>query len=974
MKKLAAYLCFVLTFLSTPVRASDYAFRHYTTQDGLASNTVQALIQDHRGLIWMGTANGLDSFDGRAFIHHAFPVGENDYVQRLFEDSAGTLWIGTENAVFRYAGEALERIAGIPEVLVTGFAEDRDGAVWIATWGEGVFRCGEDGLSRFLAGHQVDAVRLARDGRLWAADLTAGQGLSVYNAATRSFSSPDLDFQGCVPARVCAIEEDEDGDLWLGTWDDGLYRLEPDTRTVHPAVPRGEGLYHIHTLVRGAALDFLVGSDDGLLDINPLTGERFLYRNDRNDPSSLSSKFVYPIVRDHEGGLWIGTYYGGVNYVPPTAGQFSFLSLSDLVNGQEGFVVSCFCEDPDGTLWLGSDNGGLFRYDPVRKTAVRWQTPAPGARRLSLLNIHALLRQGDDLWIGTYSQGLVRIDLRTGAVKEYGAEDGLGDYSAYALHADEDGTLWTGTEHNLCRYDPVTDRFVVERNVGDWVSVIRIDANGNLWIATSKNGVFQRCGDGTWQAWTEGLPSLQVNSLFPTPDGIYAGTKKGLVLLRDGQVTTLLPDEDIRQIVSDGRTLWIGSNAALFHYYPDGGRTEQFGANDGIRSGEFSPNGGLAARDGSVWMGTTDGFVTFYPGGVQENVIPPPVLITRFVAGGPGVSETVFPPRTAGDIDLSWRPRDVRVSFAALSYGAPEKIRYAYRMEGMDDHWHDLGNQNYVALNRLPAGHYRLQVAACNNSDVWNEDGAEVSFVIRPHPLLSGFALSLYVLLVGTLFFLLVRWILRREEKKSQARYEQRLDAAVSIVKEEERDDRIQFLTSLSDQLDAPLSGIGVQLDRLKERAKPAQPVKAELAVIEKNHRMLRGIATNLRQMRDSLAGDDGKEDAAPSAQDSFLLRLDRLISENLANPDLSVEFLAKEMAISRSGLFAKTKELCGETPNKLINHARLNAAAKLLSEGQHSVGEICYMAGFSSPSYFSKIFASQFGISPHEWVEMYRN
>ena len=974
MNKLTTFLLFVLTLLSIPVRASDYAFRHYTTRDGLASNTVQALIQDHRGLIWMGTANGLDSFDGREFIHHPFPAGENDYVQRLFEDSTGTLWIGTENAVFRYMGDVPERVADIPEVLITGFAEDRDGAVWIATWGEGVFRCDEDGLSRFLEGHQVEALLVARDGRLWAADMTAEQGLSVFNAATQAFSSPDLDFRGCAPARVCALQEDATGDLWLGTWDSGLYRLDPGSRTVHPAVPRGEGLYHIHTLVSGPSLNFLIGSDDGLLDINPLTGERTYYRNDRNDPSSLSSKFVYPIVLDHEGGLWIGTYYGGVNYVPPMAGQFTILSLSDLVNGQEGFVVSSFCEDPDGSLWIGSDNGGLFRYDPLRKTAVRWQTPAPGAQRLSLLHIHALLRQGDDLWIGTYSQGLVRINLRTGSVREYGSEDGLGDRSAYALHAEEDGTLWAGTEHSLCRYDPATDRFVIERAVGDWVNTIRTDMNGNLWIATTKTGVFQRQEDGTWQAWTEGLPSLQVNCLFPTPDGVFAGTKKGLVLLQDGKATTLIPDVDIRQIVSDGRTLWMGSNAALFHYYPEGGRIEQFGANDGIRSGEFSPNAGLTARDGSVWMGTTDGFVTFYPGAVQENTVPPPVLITRFVAGGPGVAETVFPPQKADDIDLSWRQRDVRVSFAALSYGAPEKIRYAYRLDGMGSRWNDLGNQNYVALNRLPPGHYNLQVAACNNSGIWNEEGASIPFVIRPHPLLSGFALTLYVLLIGALFFLLGRWLLRREEKKSQARYEQRLDAAVSIVKEEERDDRIQFLTTLSDQLDAPLSGIGVQLNRLKERAKPAQPVKAELAVIEKNHRMLRGIATNLRQMRDSLAGDEGKEMAVPSAQEDFLLRLDRLITENLANPDLSVEFLAKEMAISRSGLFTKTKELCGETPNKLINHARLNAAAKLLSEGQHSVGEICYMAGFSSPSYFSKIFASQFGISPHEWVEMYRN
>ena len=221
------------------------------------------------------------------------------------------------------------------------------------------------------------------------------------------------------------------------------------------------------------------------------------------------------------------------------------------------------------------------------------------------------------------------------------------------------------------------------------------------------------------------------------------------------------------------------------------------------------------------------------------------------------------------------------------------------------------------------------------------------------------------------MFYLAGRWWLKREERKAQARYEEQLGAAVTLVKEEERDDRIRFLSALSDQLEAPLSGIGLQLERLKEH--PKGEAKGDLSIIEKNHRMLRTIATNLRQQRDALSGGKGPEEVeeAPDRQEDFLLRLDKLITDNIANPDLSVEFLAREMAISRSGLFAKTKELSGETPNKLINLARLNMAAKLLSEGRHSIGEICYMTGFSSPSYFSKSFFAQFGVTPHDWAQM---
>ena len=966
MRKTTFCLMLVIwaVLLSGRVRADS--FRHYTARDGLSSNTVQALIQDRAGLIWMGTASGLDSFDGKEFIHHAFPAGENDYVRQLFQDSSGTLWIGTESAVFRYDMSRLpERVPEIPEALVTGFAEDREGAVWIGIWSQGVFRYADGTFTQFLDGHLVEGVLADRDGRLWVADQSADQGLSLYNPATRTFSQPNLVFRDCRPTRICAMDEDGDGNLWLGTWDLGIYRLETASRTVFSAVPPGPGLDHIHSLGLDSPLHLLVGSDDGLLSLNPLTGERIHFRNDRSDPASLSSRFVYPVVRDHEGGLWVGTYYGGVNYLPPTAGQFSSLALSDLVHGAEDYVVSCFCEDPDGTFWIGSDNGGLFRYDPFRKTAVR----VPG--RFAAMNIHALLRQGPYLWIGTYSQNLYRLEVRTGAVRQYGTGEGLGDSSIYALLTDSSGTLWAGTQSSVCRFDPEADRFVREWDGNAWVSSIREDGAGSLWCSTAQMGLLQRTPDGAWVVWSageDGLPSGQVHSLLPTRHGVYAGTKKGLILLEDGKMSVVLPDEDVRSIFPDGNSLWLASPSAIIHYYPDAGRQEQFGANDGIRAGEFSPSAGLLAGDGTIYLGTTDGLVSFYPGSVRENNIPPPVLFTRFLASSPAGTENVFLTQGKEDIVLSWRHQDFRISFAALSYSAPEKIRYAYRLEGLDEDWEGLGNQNFVALNRLPAGKYRLQVTASNNSGVWNAEGEEVSFTIRPHPLLSSIALALYILFAGALFFLAGRWWLKREERKSQARYEEQLGAAVTLVKEEERDDRVRFLSALTDQLEAPLSGIGVQLERMRDPAKDG--ARGDLSVIEKNHRMLRTITTNLRQQRDALAGTK-EQDPTPDRQEDFLLRLDKLITDNIANPDLSVEFLAREMAISRSGLFARTKELSGETPNKLINQARLNMAAKLLSEGRHSIGEICYMTGFSSPSYFSKSFFSQFGVTPHDWAQM---
>ncbi len=973
MKRLITFVALALFFGAAQAKTTPYTFRHYSTKDGLSSNTVRALLQDHRGIIWMGTSDGLDSFDGREMMHYAIPGGSSSYVQALLEDSSHTIWVGTDDAAYRFVAEELVPVPGIGNTVVTDIKETRDGCIWIGAYENGLW-CWDDGnLIHFLDKDNIECLFVDQDGRLWVADSSRESGLLLYNAGSRQFVDPGLTYTDCTPTRVCAIDGDANGGIWLGTWDRGIYRID-NQKEVRLAVPPGEGLNHIHSLVYESSLNFLAGSDDGLLQMNPLTGETALYRNDRRDPSSLSNKFVYPILKDHEGGIWIGTYYGGVNYVAPNVGQFRSVSLSKLVDANENLIVSCFCEDPDGSIWLGSDNGGLFRFNPATQGVSRPQLPGAWGKRLASFNIHALYRLGDDLWIGTYSEGLLRLNLKTLSIKEYGPARGLEASSVYTLEQTEDGTLWAGTHSSLCRYDAAADRFILEKEV-NWTNACCLAPDGSLWFATARGGILQRSRRGLWQEFNtrnSGLPTNYVNCLLATPSGLYAGTQKGLALLSsEGKVTVLLEGMDIQDIALDGRHLWLATQASVIRWSPLDGKVEEFGGNDGVQATLFTPNASLTARDGRIYLGAADGFVSFYPGSIQGNAVPPSVVLTRFHASGRGLFWDILASQNPEDIKLSWRYRDIYISFAAPSYCAPEKVRFQYLLEGASGEWTRLEQQNDLTLSNLQAGHYKLHVKACNNSGVWSEATQLVSFTIREHPLKSRIAIVLYFALAGFLVWLLLHWRVRRTERRSQRQYEQQLDAALTQVKEEERDDRVQLLASLSEQLEAPIAGIGIQLDKLKVRQKALTPVKEEMSVLEKNHRMLRGIVGNLRQMRSTLVRQQaGKEPPSPvTPEEEFLSRLDGLIAENLSNPELSVGFLAQEMAISRSSLFAKAKELTGETPNNLINQARLNAAANLLAEGRYSVGEICYMAGFSSPSYFSKIFVSQFGVTPHEWA-----
>ena len=157
--------------------APAYSFRHYTVRDGLSANTVRALIQDRKGMIWLGTSDGLDSFDGKSIIHHPFGTEGSRYVNALYEDSDNVLWVGTDDAVFRYVDDSLYRLPGFPETTAVGFAQDRDGNIWISSFEDGVRRWRDGDVTLFLEGDNVECIFVSRDGRLWATDTSAPEGL-----------------------------------------------------------------------------------------------------------------------------------------------------------------------------------------------------------------------------------------------------------------------------------------------------------------------------------------------------------------------------------------------------------------------------------------------------------------------------------------------------------------------------------------------------------------------------------------------------------------------------------------------------------------------------------------------------------------------------------------------------------------------------------------------------------------------------
>ena len=851
-----------------------FQFRILTSESGLSSNTVMAMAQDSAGMIWIGTADGLYSTDGLEVVRHDFcPEGDNLVINCLMADSSGRLWIGTDNAVHVYDSDIHLYFSS----SVTAILEDRDSNIWIATRGDGVMRYHPStrDIDHFDGIGECEVLFLDSHNILW---MCSKEGMMhIYSFTDESVREANLDWDGGKSYRIMSIVESETSDLWLLSWDSGLFQLDRASMSVRhlPVRADGKGFSHVHYSMEYMPYELLVSSDDGLLWYNTQTYESRLYQFQR---------FVYPILKDAEGGIWIGSYYGGVSYSSINSGQFETFPLE--INGEKG-IVSCLCEDADGTVWAGCDNFGLVHFSPKDGHII--------GRYMTDRNVHAITLDGDFLWVGSYAGGLFRMDKNTGAVKVY-----LSGSSVFDLMTDSHGIVWVAAMGSIMSIDSKTGDTLSTLDIGGTATDIAETSDGSLWFATDSRGLLRY--DPSTHVWSDfkkdsGLPSEHVNCLYVSEGkNLFVGTASGLSILSVGTGEFHNQDfsigKSILYVTSDGLNLWCTASDGLFRYNLADAKAERYIIDDGLNSLQFMAGSGASSANGRIFLGTTSGVSAFYPHSIHNNEYVPPVIITRFrmrekdsEASGQPVEYKVI--SNYSNSVFNHNQNNFIFSFASLSYTSPAKNRYKYKLEGFDESWFE-SEDNRAEYTNIPAGKYVFRVQGSNNDGVWNEDGASVSFTVKPHFLKSKGAMIFYLVILVFLACLFVRLIHERIMKMSDERY----------------------------------------------------------------HNYVKKFEENERARRDK----------------DMMEKLKEIIRDNIANPDLSADYLAKELCVSRSGLFSKVKEALGKTPHELIMEQRLKAAENLLNTTDKSVGDISTLVGFNSPSYFSKCFTKKYGVSPYNW------
>lgn len=860
MLKFKKYLlAMAVALLSMNILAAvpEFNFRRYNMSSGLTSDMIGALFQDSSGLVWIGHGEGVDSFDGHRM--RSYDMLDNGKrlngvsINCLAEDNDHNLWAGSDDGVYFHShsdGSSVFRKLSATTAsgqnvrsVVTSIAIDQDGLVWMSTRGQGVL-C-YDRKSDLLKSYPEDSFAtdleslfVDSSNTVWAAVSTENNCLYAFNRADSAFHRLDVDLGPGVRSRIGVMTEDSSSNLWFATWDTGIYMYDRESGKTKRFFDGAKGFYHVHSILELRPGEFLVGSDEGLLWYNVISSESKLFTNDRGSEESLSDRFVYPVMKDTEGGLWVGTYYGGVNYATPVASQFARTTRVNGIETDENFVVSSFAMDPDGTIWVGSDNAGLTHLLENGECV-----SIPQSRQW---NVHAVWADAGYVWVGTYGSGLMRIDKKNNSVRNYSQQSGLDYSSVYAIKRDSKGRLWVATLTGVFTYAEDTDRFVNRYTTGSLCYDIEESIDGDIWFATTGRGVLRYVDrEDSWRSYGVDSGTMTTNtvtSLYASVDGnVYATTADGLARYYDSDGTFksqgLQEYGSLLYVTGDGTNLWVTSTDRLIRYDLADGAVTTYDYGDGMLDGQFIPNAGLMSASGRIYVGTAKGFCSFVPQNIGINEFVLPVLITSFefrdrkgtAARGGDLYHFLDLDK---EISLDWRRNDVRFSFVGLSYCSPAKNRYAYKLEGFDSQWTRAADVSTATYTNLPAGRYRFMVKACNNDGVWNDEGAYIDFRIRQHILRTFAAKILYVLLLLSAAYMVYRIFRNRSLRRMQQSFEMKESEREAM----ELESKVQFLTSIAHEVRTPLSLIMAPVEKLKaSMAGMSDQDRGYLDVIDRN-------------------------------------------------------------------------------------------------------------------------------------------
>jgi len=778
--------------LDPSLHVSQYAHTSWKVQDGFPAGTVRAIAQTPDGYLWIGTEFGLVRFDGVRGVPMPLPAAQrlpSNSITSLLVTHDGTLWIGTANGLASWNNATLRQYSELSGRLVASLVEDHEHTVWAGTWGltsgrlcairqlgihcegenklgPGVLSLYEDGRANLWAGTEKGFWRwkpgpptfypAGRDSEIvtvFAADSNGDLFIGVRGSIQRlvnnrletAYSLPS----SSLPITTKRVLLDRDGAIWIGTAD-GIVHVHQGKTDIFTQLDGLSGNRAL-ALFQDREHNIWVGTQNGLDRFREFGVATFSAKQ------GFSTTFATSLLSARDNSLWFSTTQGLSRLKD---GQLTIYGNTSLTRGNTARFVNSsglsaqqafpLFEDAAGRIWISTASAvGYMEHD--RYVSV---SSLAGAFANSMVEV-----AGGDRWIARQALGLFRI-TPTGQVQQM---------------------PWRKLGHE------------------QYGSTLIADPGQGLWIGFSDGGIIHLSGLGEIQASyavTDGLARGRITGFRFDADGaLWASGEGGLSRLKNGRIATLtnkdgLPCDDFQWLTEDdAKAFWLSTPCGLLRILRpqldawaaavDKGESLRppiqatvFENFDGVRSTSdvtyFNP-AVAKSSDGKLWFSSLEGLSVIDPRHLPFNPTAPPVYIEEIVADG-----QIYTASDASAKRLHARVRDVVIDYTALSLVAPEKMRFRYKLEGMDTDWQDAGTRRQAFYNNLPPRNYRFRVMASNNSGIWNETGASLDFsVASAYYQTTWFRLSILAAFCGLLvaiYQLRLRQVAHRFDLRVQER------------------------------------------------------------------------------------------------------------------------------------------------------------------------------------------------------------
>ncbi|WPV01623.1 two-component regulator propeller domain-containing protein [Mucilaginibacter sp. cycad4] len=883
-------------------------FTALTTRQGLMGNAVNAIVKDHNGMMWIGTSESLNRYDGKRF--KVYPLGAKRQVEpgsneisSISMDRTGTLWVGTIGFGLYYYDKAADDFKSFSSALkgqrlsqgvITAVCANDEGAIWVGTVnGLDVISPDRKHISHFETGTDKSGQIPVKSmgyifqdsySRMW---VCTNAGLYLYDDTHKRFKAfrhQKNDLRSLPSDVVMTVSQDKAGNLWVGT-SNGLSRLAKDgEHFINYCYNDKDEQSLCGDIVYSIAADdkdhIWVGTEGGLnvMDIN--TGQSIRYRHDPRDPYSLNSKSIRSIYIDPKGIYWVGTYMGGINKYDKNLTLFNYVQPTELdPYGLRAPIVSSFAQKNDNELYVGTDGGGLsiFNNKTNRFTHIIIK-PKEKINSAGLPVLAMLLDHKKQLWIGTFGHGLFKFNTTNNAYTQFTGGTGklnISQNNIFCFKEDRSGNVWIGTNGaGIDIFDAKADSFrrfqpsfVAVRGYklpsNGYIRAFEEDKDGNMWVGSYGTGIAIYNPDtklfDTLNPTNTGLPIAEVLSLKRDANGnMWIGTNGDGLFLYDHRLKKItafkynnqLPNGVICKILQDKtNNIWFSTNQGIGRIDPADQKLYVYCNDNGLQNNVFLNGSGIIAADGTLYFGGVDGFNYFKGSDVRLNKNLPPVVLTTLSIDNKRISPNRDNPlpvniSEAKEITIKYK-QDISINFVALNYTLPQQNHYAYILEGFSNTWKNAGTSTTASYTNLDPGEYTFRVRASNNDGKWNNTGTSLKIIVKPPFWMTIYAYVLYVLLAFGVLLLIRRQGVKKLKKKLHDEQERKAAEARHELDEM----KIKFLTNLSHEFRTPISLIMAPVDKLLEQPNSG-PVTEQLGVIKRNSRRLLNLVNQLLDFR----------------------------------------------------------------------------------------------------------------------------